>query len=187
MAEHDAAEEPFGANSTDRDTKPPQTHDLLYVCQHEALQLADAEKLSDEEEDLTCPKTPIEDVHEEVLSHVQTIEKALMRTYCILAEKEFYFSQGSEFVAKIHLQVDKTHNRRLTIQTILVRSTKRRTGIATTIIMELKKVARDTNRTLEVQSVMSAELRGLLLKLHFQRQLPLGGNVPETFPCDWVE
>ena len=35
-------------------------------------------------------KTPIADLHEEVLSYVQTIEKALMRTSYILAEKEFY-------------------------------------------------------------------------------------------------
>ena len=31
-------------------------------------------------------KTPIADLHEEVLSYVQTIEKALMRTSYILAE-----------------------------------------------------------------------------------------------------
>ena len=136
-------------------------------------------------------KTPIADLHEEVLSYVQTIEKALMRTSYILAEKEFYFSQGSETVAKILLQVDKSYKRRLTIQTILVRSSKRRAGLATTIIAELKKVAKDTNRTLEVQSVMSAELRALLEKLHFQRELPFSGKVgrdfSETFPCDWVE
>jgi hypothetical protein len=41
---------------------------------------------------------PIAELHEEVLSYVQTIEKALMRTYYILAEKEFYFSQGGEIV-----------------------------------------------------------------------------------------
>jgi hypothetical protein len=136
---------------------------------------------------LTGPKTPIADLNEVVLSYVQTIEKTLMRTHYILAEKEFYFSQESEIVAKIHLQVDKTQKRRLTIQTILVRSSKWRTGLTTTIIMELKKVAKDTNRTLEVQSVMSAVLRALLKKLHFQRELPLGRDVSETFPRDWVE
>lgn len=141
-----------------------------------------------EDNDLIGPKTPIADVHEEVLSYVQAIDKALLRTSYILAEKEFYFSQGNENVANIQLQVDKTDKRRLTIQTILVRSTKRRQGIATYIITELKKVAKDTNRTLEVQSVMSAELRVLLKKLHFQRELPLlCRNVSETFPCDWVE
>jgi hypothetical protein len=144
-----------------------------------------------EEYDLTGPKTPIADVHVDVLSYVQTIEKALMRTSYILAEKEFYFSQGSETVAKILLQVDKSYKRRLTIQTILVRSSKQRTGLATTIITELKKVAKDTNRTLEVQSVMSAKLRALLEKLHFQRDLPFSGKVcrdfSETFPYDWVE
>jgi len=34
-----------------------------------------------EEYDLTGPKTPIADVHVDVLSYVQTIEKALMRNY----------------------------------------------------------------------------------------------------------
>ena len=141
-----------------------------------------------EDNDLIGPKTPIADVHKEVLSYVQAIDKALLRTSYILAEKEFYFSQGNENVANIHLQVDKTDKRRLTIQTILVRSTKRRERIATYIITELKKVAKDTNRTLEVQSVMSAELRALLKKLHFRRELPLlCRNVSETFPCDWVE
>ena len=77
-----------------------------------------------EEYEFSGPNTPIADLHEAVLSYVRTIEKTLMRTHYILAEKEFYFSQESEIVAKIHLQVDKTQKRRLTIQTILVRSSK---------------------------------------------------------------